>query len=199
VEDIKKRRWFKMTEPKILYPGKYLNLVERDGWEYVTRNTHDVAIILPVFKNDDILLIDEFRHPLQKRLIGLPAGLVGDKDANEDIFGGARRELLEETGYQANSMELILENSPSSSGMTDETFNLLIARNLVKIHNGGGDETEDIKVLRIRKNRICAEAKEWLKNGYLIDPKIFMALFFLEENPENRYGLNIRKNRIGGE
>jgi len=68
-----------------------------------------------------------------KRVIGLPAGLVGDHDSDEGIFDGARRELLEETGYRADTLDLVAANSPSSSGMTDETFNLFLATNLVKV------------------------------------------------------------------
>ncbi len=167
-----------MSEEKILYAGKYLNLVERDGWEYVTRNTHDVAIILPVLEDGHIILIKEFRKPLQKFVIGLPAGLVGDK-GEEGIFEAARRELLEETGYMANSLELVLSDSPSSSGMTNETFNLLIARKLRKINAGGGDETENIETMIVNPTDVIDRKDEWLAEGFVIDPKIYMGLYFI--------------------
>jgi len=167
-----------MSEEKILYAGKYLNLVERDGWEYVTRNTHDVAIILPVLEDGRIILIKEFRKPLQKFVVGLPAGLVGDK-GDEGIFEAARRELLEETGYMANSLELVLSDSPSSSGMTTETFNLLIARKLRKVNEGGGDETENIETLIVNPTDVIDKKEEWLASGFVIDPKIYMGLYFI--------------------
>lgn len=167
-----------MSEVKTLYAGKYLNLVEMNGWEYVTRNTHNVAIILPVLNNGKIVLIKEFRQPLQKYVIGLPAGLIGDKGA-EGIFDGARRELLEETGYQADSLELVLKESPSSSGLTNETFNLLIARDLIKVNDGGGDDTEDIEVLIIDPDQISRYMEGWIDSGYVIDPKIYIGLYFI--------------------
>lgn len=166
-----------MTEPKVLYAGKYINLVERSGWEYVTRNTHDVAIILPILDDGRIVLIKEFRQPLQKYVVGLPAGLVGDK-GEEGIFDGARRELLEETGYSAGLLQLVLNESPSSSGLTDETFSLFVARDLVKQDQGGGDEEEDIETILIDPSLIEIRVGDWLREGYAIDPKIYIGLYF---------------------
>ena len=179
LKDIKAFWITNMTELKTLYSGKYLNMVERNGWEYITRNHRDVAIILPVIDNNNIILIDEFRQPLQKRIIGLPAGLVGDKDENEGIFDAARRELLEETGYLANQLEIVIKDSPSSSGMTDETFNLLIARKLKRIHRGGGEESEDIKVLIVDRHNIDGFLEAKKSDGFFIDPKIYMGMYFL--------------------
>jgi ADP-ribose pyrophosphatase len=168
-----------MSEVKTLHAGKYLNLVERDGWEYVTRNTHDVAIILPILGDGRIVLIKEFRQPLQKYVIGLPAGLVGDK-GDEGIFDAAIRELIEETGYRASCMELVLDNSPSSSGMTTETFNFLIATKLTKVDEGGGDNTEDIEVMIVNPDDILHLRNEWTNKGFVVDPKIFIGLYFLK-------------------
>jgi len=133
-----------MTE--VLYKGKYLNLVRSNNWEYVQRNASDVVIIIPV-RGDAIFLIKEYREPLGKTVIGLPAGLVGDKPGqeNEDIFGAARRELEEEIGWSTKELKLIAADLPSSPGLSDETFNLFIARNLTKVSEGGGDETEKIE------------------------------------------------------
>jgi ADP-ribose pyrophosphatase len=168
-----------VSEVKVLHAGKYINLVERNGWEYVTRNTKDVAIIMPVMDDGKIILIKEFRQPLQKYVIGLPAGLVGDKGEDEEVSDAAGRELIEETGFQAECIELLLENSPSSSGMTTETFNFLMASKLTKVSEGGGDDTEDIEVIIIDPRDIETHKIEWLKQGYVIDPKIYIGLYFL--------------------
>lgn len=164
---------------KVLYEGKYLSLVERNGWEFTRRKTHDVAIILPVLDNGDLILISEFRQPLQKRVIGLPAGLVGDKDETESMIDGATRELQEETGYLAKTMECILKNSPSSSGLTDEVFSMFIARDLIKTGIGGGDQSEDIDVLIVSPNDLPKLIPEWKSKGYAVDPKIFIGLHFI--------------------
>lgn len=167
-----------MSEINTLYSGKYLNLLERNGWEYVTRNHHDVAIILPVLPDGTIILVNEFRVPLQKRVVGLPAGIVGDNEVGEGIFDGARRELIEEIGYKANNLKLVLEESPSSSGMTNETFNLFIASDLEKVGDGGGDETEDIKVLHVDCEDLNQSVQRWKEEGHVVDPKIYIGLYF---------------------
>ena len=76
-------------------------------------------------------------------------------------------------------MELVLNDSPSSSGMTTETFNLLIASKLTKVGVGGGDDSEDIEILIIDPNDIDSLKTEWIRKGYVIDPKIYMGLYFL--------------------
>jgi len=169
-----------MTE--LLYKGKYLNLVKRDNWEYVTRNASDVVIIIAVHEGH-IIAIEEYRTPLDKVVVGLPAGLVGDKPGqeNEDIFGAARRELIEETGWAANSMKLIASDMPSSPGLTDETFNLFIARDLVRVGKGGGDDTENISVVHMHPGSAEDMIESWKEKGYVIDPKLYMALYFLEK------------------
>jgi len=167
-----------MTE--ILYKAKYLNLVRNNNWEYVQRNASDVVIIIPV-RGDAIFLIKEYREPLGKTVIGLPAGLVGDKSGqeNEDIFGAARRELEEEIGWSPKELKLIATDLPSSPGLSDETFNLFIARDLTKISEGGGDETEEIEPILISIDMLPIQIEYWKKEGYSIDPKIYMALYFL--------------------
>ena len=128
------------------------------------------------------MLISEFRKPLQKRVLGLPAGLVGDKNLGEGIFDGARRELLEETGYLAGYLKLVASDSPSSSGLTDESFDLFIARDLTRIHCGGGDESEDIRVVKTLPTAVDLRKlfSDYRDSGHVIDPKIFMALFLAE-------------------
>lgn len=170
-----------MTET--LYEGKFLKVVKRNNWEYVTRYSSDVVVILPVIHIiDSIILIEEYREPLEKIVVGLPAGLVGDKPGQEkeDIFGAARRELEEETGWLCNNLKLVASDLPSSPGLSDETFNLFIARDLIRTGAGGGDETENISVKTISLNKLNRYISTCKEFGYAIDPKIYMALYFLE-------------------
>jgi len=159
----------------ILYEGKFLNMVSNDGWEYVTRKDCDVAVVMAILTHTQLIVVNEYRKPLDKRVIGLPAGI---SEPSEDIFGTARRELIEETGYEAGCIRMIAKNLPSSPGLTDETFNMLKATELMSVGDGGGDETEDIKVeiLDLSKARETIDA--WLRDGCLIDPKLYAALWF---------------------
>jgi len=65
-----------MNEQVILGAGKYLRLISRKGWEFVERaNINAVVAILAVTSENKIILVEQFRHPIQARVIELPAGL----------------------------------------------------------------------------------------------------------------------------
>jgi ADP-ribose pyrophosphatase len=113
-------------------------------------------------------------------VIELPAGLVGDIAGEEDerLETAAGRELLEETGYRASRLEL-LTSGPPSAGMASEIVAFFLASGLVKVHDGGGDEAEDITVHAVP----LAGVENWLDQqaaaGLLIDPKIYAGLYFI--------------------
>src|SRR5215207_5907430 len=88
------------------------------------------------------------RAALGAPCIELPAGLIGDETEGEAIEIAASRELEEETGYRAERIEEIGDFA-SSPGMVSETFTLVRAIGLEKVHDGGGVEGEDIIVHRV--------------------------------------------------
>jgi len=90
-----------MTEIK--YDGSFIQVVKEGNWEYVTRKVGKKAVVVVPVQSNCIWLLDEYRVPFGDRVLGLPAGLVGDISQGEDVFSAARRELVEETGMQANS------------------------------------------------------------------------------------------------
>ena len=75
------------------YAGRYLSLLERDGWEFASRNNASgVVVLVPVTDHGEIVLVEQFRKPIGKNVIELPAGLVGDhEDPHESILEAARR------------------------------------------------------------------------------------------------------------
>lgn len=164
----------------ILASGRYLRLVERDDWEYASRaNASAVAVLVPVTREDRLVLVEQYRIPVERRVVELPAGLVGDRDdEDEGLLTAARRELLEETGYRAGEYRVLLK-CPSSSGMSDEIVTFLLARDLERAGPGGGDASEAITVHEVP----LGEIDEWLKRrvaeGLLVDPKIYTALYWL--------------------
>lgn len=161
--------------------GRFLRLLERDNWEYVSRaNAHGVVVLVPVTDDDCLVLVEQFRVPVSTRVIELPAGLVGDLgDDDESLVTAARRELLEETGYQADKWSALLE-CPSTSGMSDEIITFLLARELRKTGPGGGDDSEDIQVHRISLDEIDQWLRRQIAAGRLVDPKIYSALYWLK-------------------
>jgi ADP-ribose pyrophosphatase len=163
-----------------LYRGRYLSLCEVDGWEYVSRsNASAVVVLIAVNDVGQLLLVEQFRPPLQASAIELPAGLVGDLgDPEEDLLLAAQRELLEETGYHSDDLELLF-SCPSSAGMSDEIISFVLAGNLERRGPGGGDGSENITVHAIA----LAEVDSWLaghiRAGTPVDPKIYSALYLL--------------------
>lgn len=159
-------------------------MVLENGWEYVDREIgKKIACIVPVFvdvKGDKyIILIKEFRIPLKKYVIGLPAGLVGDVEEGEDLEKGALRELIEETGYSGRIR--YLTHGPSSAGLSNEIIHLYMADQLEKVGEGGGDETENIEVISVLESEI----KTWLENeskkeNCLVDLKVYQGLYFVK-------------------
>ena len=161
------------------YNGRFLGLNERDGWEYTYRtNASGVVVLVPVTDAGELVLVEQYRIPVKSRVLELPAGLVGDNgDPAEDFKIAAHRELVEETGYAAGSLEELL-TGPSTPGMCDEIITIYFASDLRRVGPGGGDGNEDIAV-----HHLPAEnSLEWLKareaEGILLDPKIYAGLYW---------------------
>ncbi|MET0248417.1 MAG: NUDIX hydrolase [Sphingobium sp.] len=169
-----------MDQPEeLMWAGKFISAKRRGRWEYVSRARGiGAAVILAIDGAGDdrhIFLVDQFRVPLGRRCIELPAGLVGDEQAGEDAAIAAARELEEETGYRAGRMEN-LGQFFSSPGMVSESFTLFRAHDLVKTGEGGGVGNEDIRVHHIPLSGIAAAVAQWRAEGLAIDVKLLMLL-----------------------
>ena len=177
----------KTAEPTTEFEGRYLRMVVRGRWEYVER-THAgglAAIIAAVTPDDRVLFVEQFRVPLQKRTIEMPAGLVGDVDATESIELSAIRELEEETGWRADHAEVLLVG-PTSSGMSNERVAFVRATGLSRTGEGGGDADEEIVVHAIPRLEAPAWLMGKLREGYELDPKLWAGLWLLEREPDGR-------------
>lgn len=170
-----------MSQELTHYKGRYLSLKEIDSWEYVTRpNAHAVAVLVAVTPENEIVLVEQFRRPVRARVIELPAGLVGDQgDPDEPVLEAAGRELIEETGFEASSLSLLME-CPTSSGMTDEIISFVLANGLKKVGPGGGDDSEDIETHLVPLNDVDNWLDERRLSGTPLDPKIYTALYWLK-------------------
>src|ERR1700759_4607932 len=95
------------SEPTTVYDGKYIRMVKRGKWEYAARKgVSGIVAIIAVTDDGKLVLVEQYRAPVGKRGIELPAGLAGDVAGQEDeeLAAAAGRELLEETGYEASRM-----------------------------------------------------------------------------------------------
>jgi ADP-ribose pyrophosphatase len=177
-----------------IFEGKHVQLFERDGWEFVERKKGKSAVvILGVTDDDHFILVEQFRPPVNARVIDFPAGLVGDDDGSEDPHETAKRELEEETGYVCQHAER-LTSGPTSPGITSETVAFYRATGLSQRGAGGGVAGEDITVHRIPRGEII----DWLdrknREGVLIDVKIWAGLWLLAAVRESSRAL--RRTRL---
>ena len=161
---------------QVMWAGRFITAKTRGKWEYVTRSRGiRAAVILAVDEADHVLLVEQFRVPLGRPCIELPAGLIGDHGENEDATDAAARELEEETGYRAARMESLGEFY-SSPGMVSESFTLLRAHDLTKVGPGGGVDGEDITVHRVPITGIGQFITESRARGLGIDVRLLMLL-----------------------
>ena len=165
---------------RILAQGRYLRLVDDGGWEYTERvNSSGVVVIVPLTPEGAVVLVEQYRHPLKKRVLELPAGLVGDREefSGEAFESAALRELEEETGYRASKLSFLC-SGPSAAGSSNTLIHFYLAQGLQKAGRGGGDASEDIEVHVVPLKDVEAFAAARQKEGRLVDFKIFTGLYF---------------------
>ena len=163
---------------EIVWQGKFITAKRRGRWEYAGRARGIRAAAIIAIEDGHVLLVEQYRVPLGRVCLEIPAGLIGDKegDEDEDAETAAIRELKEETGYRAERMENLGEFY-SSPGMVSESFTLLRAHGLTKVGEGGGTESENITVHRVRLDELPAFVARWRAKGHAVDVRI--ALFLL--------------------
>jgi ADP-ribose pyrophosphatase len=161
------------------YEGKWIRVVKRNNWEFVERtNNTGIVAIVPITDMNNLVLVKQWREPVQSTVVEIPAGLVGDIDKDESAITAARRELLEETGYYAHNLEE-LGTFPISPGLSNEQLTYVIATKLEKRDAGGGDETEKIETFEIPVGMAATKLMEMSKEKDLqVDAKIFASLMF---------------------
>jgi ADP-ribose pyrophosphatase len=172
-----------MPDIVTLFASRWLILQKIDHWEFVRRPHANAAVgILAITPENQIILVEQFRIPMQRVVIEIPAGLVGDEPdhAHESLAETARRELLEETGYLAHHIKPLLA-SPTSAGMSSEMTHLFLATNLEKIHEGGGTDHESITVHLVPLQDLPAWLAEQTRLGKLVDCKIHAALYQMSQ------------------
>jgi ADP-ribose pyrophosphatase len=151
-------------------------MVERGGWEFATRNTRSPAVGIVAITDDEcVVLVEQYRAPVERNVIELPAGLSGDAPGaeGESLLEAAKRELREETGYDAAHWTE-LGHYYSSPGLTDESIMLFLAEGLSKRDNGGGDDTESITIHEVP----IGDVFQWLtERNATADLKLFAGLF----------------------
>ncbi len=167
---------------EVHWEGKFITAKTRGRWEYVGRARGiRAAAIIAIDEDADgtrhVILVSQYRVPLSRFCLEIPAGLVGDEDGSEgeDATLAAARELEEETGYRAGKLD-VLGEFYSSPGMVSECFTLLRATQLEKVSEGGGLPDENITVHRVPLDALADFVAEWREAGHGVDVRIAMLL-----------------------
>ena len=163
------------ADEEIVWQGRYITAKRQGRWEYVGRARSISAAVVLAVEDGYVLLVEQYRVPLGRRSLELPAGLVGDEDDGEDVLTAAARELEEETGWRASRLDVIGEFA-SSPGMVSETFTLVRARGLTRVGGGGGVSGEGIEVHRVALDALPVFVAGKRAQGVAIDAKLLIVL-----------------------
>lgn len=146
---------FAVSGSDTVYVGRILALrrdevVMPDGRAAVREVVeHPGAVAVVALDGDgSVVMVDQYRHPVGRRLRELPAGLLDA--AGEDPLTTAQRELVEETGCAARDWSLLVDVVPSP-GLSDESVRVFLACGLHEVGRpaGPGDEEADLVVVRV--------------------------------------------------
>lgn len=176
----------KILKTETIFNGKFLRFKrkyfenkngEKGEWEYVERKISPTFVtIFALTKKKEVILERIYKIPFEKWFIELPAGLCDKKEESE--VKTARRELLEETGYQAKKLIPIFKGKVSS-GITEEGI-FYFTKNTELVKNSSLDLGEEIKVIKVPLNKLVDFILNPPKNTG-VDVKILSILPILEK------------------
>lgn len=123
---------------------------------YYSYSRRDYVVIVALDENDNYICVKQYRHGIKRvtvefcaggleRLDGKEYGSRNDADKAESALDAAKRELLEETGYESDDWEFLL-SVPSNATMADNYANLFVARNCHRVSEQNLDDTEFLNV-----------------------------------------------------
>jgi ADP-ribose pyrophosphatase len=174
--------------PKVLFEGRHVRLVKRGQWEYAERKSvTGIVGIVAVTDDGKLVLVEQYRPPVGRSVIELPAGLAGDDAAHEGeaLEQAARRELLEETGYEAARMEYACAGA-ASAGITSEIISMYLASGLRKTGPGAGDGSEKITVHEVPLDQVHPWLQQQAGLGKVVDLKVFAGMALIRDDKETR-------------
>jgi len=159
-----------------MWAGKFIAAKKQGRWEYVSRTRGMRAVVILAIDAGHVLLVEQYRVPLGRPCLELPAGIVGDEgDPDEAAETAAARELEEETGYRAADMVCVGEFH-SSPGLVSESFTLVRATDLTRVSVGGGVGDENIIVHRVALSELKAFVATKRSEGMAIAAQLLVAL-----------------------
>jgi ADP-ribose pyrophosphatase len=164
---------------KTVWKGNFMSAVEityRDAkgvvrtWEALERvGIGGIVVMVAVTRSGNVILERQFRPPVGRDVIELPAGLV---ESYETMEVAAKRELIEETGWSAKKLEFLAEG-PISTGASTESLRAYLCTELERVGKNGGDDNEIIEVIEVPLKNAQEFLQDRQKQGMLVDLKVF--------------------------
>lgn len=167
---------------QVEWSGRFVEARRRGRWEYAGRSAGIRAAVILAIDAGEVILVEQYRVPIGKFCLELPAGLIGDETEGEEALETAVRELEEEAGYRAAQWEELGEFW-SSPGMLSESFTLVKATGLSRVGDGGGTGHENIMVHRVPLERVAETIADHRARDHAVDAKLLLLLGggFLED------------------
>ena len=154
----------------IIYSGKKINVrkdeITLDNGRKAEREVIEhpgSAAIIPFISENEIILLQQHRHAVNETIYEIPAGTL---DKGETFYACAERELEEEIGYRAGTLDPLIILYPSP-GILSETMHLFKATNLVKTQTNYQADESIKGIVQMKLN----EAFEMVKKGLIRDAK----------------------------
>lgn len=168
---------FDIEKKEIIFTGKVFNIqVDKIIYESGNPGVREIvrhpggAVVIAVTNENKIILVKQYRYPLEKIIYELPAGKL---DKNEDPLDCAMRELIEETGYIASKMEK-LGFIYSSPGFCDEILHIFLARDLTAGKHKREEGEIGMEVLEFELEKI----EEMIITGEICDAKTICGIYY---------------------
>jgi ADP-ribose pyrophosphatase len=164
------------TKVESIYKGKIIDVsIEHvtlpNGKEVpreIVRHPGAVAVFAVTAENR-LLLVRQFRKPLDRTILEIPAGKL---EKNEKLLDCAHRELKEETGYTAQTMEFVT-SFYTSPGFADELLHIFEAKGL-SLGEASPDEDEFVDLIEVSID----EAFAYIEKGAIHDAKTIFAVYY---------------------
>jgi ADP-ribose pyrophosphatase len=164
---------------KVVWKGNFMSAVEityRDAkgvvrtWEALERvGVRGIVIMVAITPSGNVLLEKQFRPPIGRDVIELPAGLV---EPDESMEVAAKRELIEETGWSAGKIAFLAEG-PISTGASTEALRAYLCTELEHVGKSGGDDNEIIEVIEVPLHDVHEFLSSEQAKGAMVDLKVF--------------------------
>lgn len=166
---------YEVIKSEICYKGHFLS-VKKDEIALPDGNTAfrevvdrgAATAILPIDNEGNVVFVRQYRHAFQEMMLEVPAGIMEEGENPESC---AKRELEEETGYKADTLDFVCEMYPTP-GFCKEKLYLYLAENL-KIGKQNFDDDEFIEV----EKYTLQQALDMIKKGEIKDAKTILLLF----------------------